>query len=433
MKIAFITLGCKVNQFESETMAGLFKKAGHEVVSHVEKADAYIINTCSVTQLGEKKSRQLIRRAAHLNPRAVIAVTGCYAQLSPEEIKTIEGVNIVLGTNERKNIVAAVESAFLRGDKADIVEVGDIMREHEFEDIPMFGMQDRTRAYLKIQDGCNNFCSYCIIPYARGPLRSRSLASIRSEVDKLVAEGFGEIVLTGIHLGAYGRERKDGTGLEDAVETALANDKLCRLRLGSLESIEVSNRLLALMQNDSRFARHLHLPLQAGADSTLAAMNRHYTTKEFAALLKNITATIEGIAISTDVIVGFPGETEEEFAQSLAFIESQPFAKIHVFPYSRRRGTPAAAMSSQVDKAEKKRRVHALAAVSERKQRAFCERFLGQEMRVIFEQQDEDGYWSGHTDNYIKVYAKGNIQQGQLISVKLARLFRDGAEAEEVQ
>ncbi|MBB5335575.1 tRNA (N(6)-L-threonylcarbamoyladenosine(37)-C(2))-methylthiotransferase MtaB [Pectinatus brassicae] len=422
-KVALTTLGCKVNQFETETMAGLFRQRGYEIVDFAEKADVYIINTCSVTHLGERKSRQLIRRAGHLNEQAVIAVTGCYAQVAPEEIEKIEGVNAVIGTNERKNIVDIVEKA---AQKQEVVlDIKDIMQEHEFEDIPMFGMQSRTRAFLKIQDGCNNFCSYCIIPYARGPLRSRNLDSIKNETQKLIANGFHEIVFSGIHLGAYGKESPENITLADAVKTVLSLNGLKRLRLGSMESIEVADELLELLAADDKFAHHLHLPLQAGHDDVLTAMNRHYTTQEFADLLAKITAKVPDIAITTDIIAGFPGETDEQFAQSLDFIRSLPISRIHAFPYSKRKGTPAAIMENQVDEQIKKQRVHELQKISQEKLAAFEAKFINKTLQVLIEQIN-DGVADGHTGNYIKVYTDEKMEKGEIYNLKMTKLYKDG-------
>lgn len=327
--VAFMTLGCKVNQFETETMEGLFKKAGYTIGRFDEPADAYVINTCSVTSLGDRKSRQIIRRAHRENPDAVIAVCGCYAQTAPEAIEAIEGVSVVLGTKERSRIVEYVEQA-MRG-KTQVVNVTDVMQAKTFEDIPLYDMPERTRAFLKIEDGCENFCSYCIIPYARGPVKSRQPVHIREEAEKLVKAGFREIVLTGIHLGAYGRDLApktlaDGTTrkitLADACREVLEVSGLKRLRLGSLESLELSPELFELIRTDERFCAHLHLPLQAGSDQVLHDMNRHYDTAEFARLIENVEREVPGIAVSTDIIVGFPGETEELFADGLRFVST---------------------------------------------------------------------------------------------------------------
>ena len=415
-KVALTTLGCKVNQVETEIMEGLFRNRGYEIVDFSEPADFYIINTCSVTHLGERKSRQLIRRANRLNDNAIIAVTGCYAQIASDEISKIEGVRVVIGTKQRDKIVDLVN------------EVNDVMHMHEFEDIPLYGTPHRTRAFLKIQDGCCNFCSYCIIPYTRGPIRSRKLESIKTAVDQLVEENFHEIVFTGIHLGAYGRDFKgENISLSDAVEICLANENLKRLRLGSLESIEISPRLLELVKTHKRFTKHLHLPLQAGSDEILKAMNRHYTTAEFARLIENIRREVPDIAISTDIIVGFPGETDELFQKSLEFAKSMRFMKMHVFPYSKRAGTPAAKMTNQIDEAVKKQRVHLMQKMAEQSATEFYQRFLGRELEVLFE-QEQDGYMEGLTSNYIRVYIKNDekITSGDIRLVKLVKLFKDG-------
>lgn len=422
--VAFTTLGCKVNQFETEVMEGLFKQKGYDIVGFDEVADVYVINTCSVTHLGEKKSRQVIRRATRLNKNAVIAVTGCYAQVSPNEVQAIEGVDVIVGTRERNRIVEAVEEAVRSKNKISIV--ADIMTADTFEDIPLFNMPGRTRAFLKIQEGCTNFCTYCIIPYARGPLRSRTLESITAEAEKLVKAGFKEIVLTGIHLGAYGQDFSNGVSLVDAVSAVLSVEGLLRLRLGSLESIEISNELIELMGKEPRFCRHLHLPLQAGDDNILKAMNRHYNTEEYRLLIENIRRQIPDIAISTDIIVGFPGETEQMFSNAVDFVDSMNFSRMHVFPYSRRRGTPAANYPNQIPEEEKKRRANIMGKLAVRKTGEFESKFIGENAAVLFESVN-NGIVDGLTENYIRVYVKGaESLSGAILQVCLQRKFRDG-------
>ena len=421
--VALTTLGCKVNQFETETMEGLFKKSGYEIVPFTEPADFYVINTCSVTNLGEKKSRQLIRRAQRQNEQAIIAVTGCYSQVAPEEIKAIEGVRVVLGTKERAHIVEYVEQAAREDGILD--EVTDIMQADAFEDIPLYDVPQRTRAFLKIQEGCSNFCSYCIIPYARGPLRSRHPESVRKEAQKLVAMGFKEIVLTGIHLGAYGRDLAEDVTLADAVRVVLSIPELKRLRLGSLESIALSPELFALIRGDERFAKHLHLPLQAGSDEILQAMNRHYDTATFAKLIENVETSVPGIAMSTDIIVGFPGETEDMFQRSLDFVAKMNFARMHVFPYSKRKGTPAATMPNQIPEPVKKERVHRMQQLADQKAAEFHMSFVGRTLQVLFETNHE-GITDGLTGNYIRVYTDQSVTCGEIYEVKLERLYQDG-------
>ncbi len=423
-RVAFTTLGCKVNQSETETMEGLFKQRGYEKVDFDQPADVYIINTCAVTHLGERKSRQLIRRASRLNPDAVIAVTGCYAQVSPAELEAIPEVDVIVGTRERHKIVDLVEEA--AEEHHTVNAVTDIMKAATFEDIPLFSTPGRTRAFLKIQEGCTNFCSYCIIPYARGPLRSRPLDSIAGEAAKLVAAGFKEIVLTGIHLGAYGRDMGGNISLTDAVKSVLELNGLERLRLSSLESVEVSDEIIDLMRTDKRLCRHLHLPLQSGDDRVLKAMNRHYDTTKYRNLIESIRQRVPDIAISTDIIVGFPGETSEMFATTLEFVDSIGFARMHVFPYSRRSGTPAASFSGQVSESEKKRRVHIMQELAERKTVQFQDGFIGHTQTVLFETYN-GGILDGLTDNYIRVYMQGKSElAGALRPVRLERHYRDG-------
>lgn len=430
--VAFTTLGCKVNQFETEVMEGLFKAKGYKTVGFDEQADVYVINTCSVTNLGEKKSRQLIRRASRLNPHAIIAVAGCYSQVSPDQVAQIPGVDVIVGTQDRARIVELVEAAMANNRTVQVNAVTDIMQAQEFEDIPLFAMPGRTRAFLKIQEGCTNFCTYCIIPYARGPLRSRTLASIATETEKLVAAGFSEIVLTGIHLGAFGRDlsnKEHEITLSDAAQTVLdvGGNRLKRLRLGSLESVEVSDSLINLMLTDNRFCRHLHLPLQSGNDSILAAMNRHYTTAQYRDLITGIKARVTDIAITTDIIVGFPGETDEMFANTLDFVSTMLFTKIHVFPYSRRTGTPAATFSAQVSETEKKRRAQSLQELADKQAEVYHQSLIGQTVDVLFEMSETEALLSGLTGNYVRVYAAGSQKNiGQIGKVVITRLHQDG-------
>lgn len=422
-KAAFMTLGCKVNQYETETMEGLFRQEGYEVVPFSERADVYIVNTCSVTSLGEKKSRQLIRRAQRLNPEAVLAVTGCYAQLNPAEIARIDGVRLVIGNQGRENIVKLCEQAATI--PGPITVVDDIMQAKQFEDIPLFGVPQRTRAFLKIQEGCQNFCTYCIIPYTRGPLRSRPLESVKRETAKLVKAGFKEIVLTGIHLGAYGRDLEGNITLADAAREVLRFPEIRRLRLGSLESVELSPDLFELIRSDERFAKHLHLPLQAGAEEILHRMNRHYDKAEFLSLIQNVEREIPGVAISTDIIVGFPGETEAMFAESLEYVAKLNFMRMHIFPYSKREGTPAAAMPDQVPEAVKHERVKRMQELAEKKAAEYLRQFIGKTLSVLIETEN-GGIWDGLTGNYIRVYTDVVAKPGELVLLRAARLYKDG-------
>lgn len=423
--VAFITLGCKVNQAETDAMTGLFLQAGFQVLPDRETADVYVVNTCSVTHLGERKSRQMIRRATRQNPQAVIAVTGCFAQLSPAETAAMEGVDIVLGTQDRSRIVEYVLA--VRQNKQKMCRVQDVMAVRDFEDLSLSGTMGRTRAFLKIQDGCDNYCSYCIIPYARGHLRSRSLDSIARQTALIAAAGFREIVLTGINLAAYGRE-SGSMDLVDAMREVLKEPRIIRLRLSSTESIEISPTLIQLMAEEPRVCAHLHLPLQAGEDTILKAMRRTYRTDDYARLLETLRNHLPDLAVTTDMIVGFPGETAEKFQRSLDFVQGLDFAKIHVFPYSKRQGTPAAEFADQVSELEKKRRVAEMLAVGEQSGNRFRARLLGRTMPVLIE-KCQRGIAEGLTANYqrVQVLDQPDVEvANQLMEVRLEQITPDG-------
>ena len=413
--VFFFTLGCKVNQYESEAMEKLFFAAGYELAENVSKADVVVVNTCAVTALSTQKSRQMIRRFIRLNPDALIVVIGCYAQNSPEEISQIDGVDVIIGTSERTKIVELVEKS-LANRNEKILRVTDVENISEFEELPH--TPQRTRAFLKIEDGCNNFCSYCIIPYVRGRVRSRSLESIRVECEELAAAGYREIVLTGIHIGAYGCDFKNKITLVDAIKTVLDAANPFRLRLGSIESTEMSDALIDLMKNDSRICNHVHLPLQSGCDEILKAMRRPYTVKNFAALTERLVKEIPDISIGTDLIAGFPGESDKNFDETLDFIKSQPFSKIHVFPFSSREGTVAASMPNHVDAQIKKVRVARALEISAAKEKTFAEKLIGKTVEIIAE-TEENGFIDGLTKNYVRVYVPVNpqIKSGDIIKV----------------
>ena len=428
-KIAFYTLGCKVNQSDTASMEGIFRRAGYEVVDFGSPADVYLINTCVVTNTGQRKSRQIINRAVRHNPLSLIVVTGCYPQTAPEEVRAIAGVDVIIGNQERARIVELVEQA-LENKQTEILDnVQKMTVDTKFEELGVGTETDKTRAFLKIQEGCNQYCTYCIIPYARGPLRSRSLESIRSEVAKLVEAGYKEVVLIGIHLGCYGKElAKEGKHitLYDAVQAVLSVEGMCRVRLGSLESVEVEPRLLELMANEPRLCKHLHLPLQSGCDKILQAMHRPYDTARFTQLLQQIRAQVPDVAITTDIIVGFPGETEEDFATTLAFAEKCGFAKIHIFPYSKRKGTPAEKMPNQVDEAVKGERAARLAAVDEKLHQAMLKQMVGKTEEVLFEQPVDAVHMEGLCGPYLRVVVPGTSELANTIAqVKITGIVDD--------
>lgn len=420
-KIAFYTLGCKVNQADTASMENLFLRSGHQLVSFDGEADVYIINTCVVTNTGQRKSRQTIHRAIRKNPNALIVVTGCYPQTAAEEVKAIAGVDMIIGNQDRAQIVQLVEERLAHRQTDTLDAVHKLTASTAFEEMAAGDITDKTRAFLKIQEGCNQFCTYCIIPYARGPLRSRSLESIRTETQRLINAGFKEIVLIGIHLGCYGKENPDGPTLYDAVKTVLDVPGVQRLRLGSLESVEVEPRLLTLMQEDARFCRHLHLPLQSGCDKTLQAMHRPYTTAKFKTLLADIKTKVPDIAITTDVIVGFPGETEADFETTCKFAESCGFSKMHIFPFSARKGTPAEKFAGAVTEAVKKERADILGRIDETMHKAFLQAMVGQNAEVLFEQPAGEDYFEGLTGNYQRVFVKsgGRNLGGEILPVKI--------------
>ena len=420
-KIAFYTLGCKVNQADTASMENLFLRSGHQLVSFDGEADVYIINTCVVTNTGQRKSRQTIHRAIRKNPNALIVVTGCYPQTAAEEVKAIAGVDMIIGNQDRAQIVQLVEERLAHRQTDTLDAVHKLTASTAFEEMAAGDITDKTRAFLKIQEGCNQFCTYCIIPYARGPLRSRSLESIRTETQRLISAGFKEIVLIGIHLGCYGKENPDGPTLYDAVKTVLDVPGVQRLRLGSLESVEVEPRLLTLMQEDARFCRHLHLPLQSGCDKTLQAMHRPYTTAKFKTLLADIKTMVPDIAITTDVIVGFPGETEADFETTCKFAESCGFSKMHIFPFSARKGTPAEKFAGAVTEAVKKERADILGRIDETMHKTFLQAMVGQTAEVLFEQPAGEDYFEGLTGNYQRVFVKsgGRNLGGEILPVKI--------------
>lgn len=420
-KIAFYTLGCKVNQADTASMENLFLRSGHQLVSFDGEADVYIINTCVVTNTGQRKSRQTIHRAIRKNPNALIVVTGCYPQTAAEEVKAIDGVDMIIGNQDRAQIAQLVEERLAHRQTDTLDAVHKLTASTAFEEMAAGDITDKTRAFLKIQEGCNQFCTYCIIPYARGPLRSRSLESIRTETQRLISAGFKEIVLIGIHLGCYGKENPDGPTLYDAVKTVLDVPGVQRLRLGSLESVEVEPRLLTLMQEDARFCRHLHLPLQSGCDKTLQAMHRPYTTAKFKTLLADIKTKVPDIAITTDVIVGFPGETEADFETTCKFAESCGFSKMHIFPFSARKGTPAEKFAGAVTEAVKKERADILGRIDETMHKAFLQAMVGQTAEVLFEQPAGEDYFEGLTGNYQRVFVKsgGRNLGGEILPVKI--------------
>ena len=413
MKVAIHTLGCKVNTYESEAMLRLFKQNGYEEVSFKEKADVYVINTCTVTNTGDSKSRQMIRKAVRQNPQATVCVVGCYSQVAPQEIEDIEGVSIVLGTQFRNEIVDLVNQ--YQKNKKTIVKVADVMKLRTFEDLNIDYFSN-TRAFLKIQDGCNNFCTYCIIPYARGRVRSRKPESVLKQAKELVRHGYYEIVLTGIHTAGYGEDLENYSFYDLLVDLSKI-EGLKRLRISSIETSQIPDEMIDLIASSKVIVDHLHVPLQSGCDETLKRMNRKYNCASYFNKLTKIKERIPDMVFTTDVIVGFPGESEEEFQKTYEFIKKVGYTQLHVFPYSPRKGTPAAKMPNQVDERVKHERVSQLIALSHQLNDEYARSQIGKTLRVLFE-KEEDGYYIGHGDNYLLVRVQSNSELiGQIKNV----------------
>lgn len=424
VRVAVATLGCKVNQCESAGIAEELTLHGMTRVPFDEAADCYIINTCSVTCRTDYQSRQLIRRATRRNPAAAILVTGCYAQRAPEEIARIPGVRFIVGNAEKDRIPDILREMTSVDPQT---QVGEILKERRISRLGATVFPEHTRTFLKIQDGCDAFCSYCIIPHVRGKCRSLPREEVEERITALVRNGYREVVLTGIHLGAWGCDLRPQTNLASLVQQIIQGRTVERLRLSSVEPREVSGTLISLLGSSHMICRHLHIPLQSGNDGILAAMRRNYTAAFFCDLLRRMDQAVPGIAVGVDVMAGFPGETESAFSDTLHLIEESPIAYLHVFPYSRRPGTPAAAMSGQVPEEVKKRRTEQLRAVGAKKRRGFAERFIGSPLNVLIERRTDPatGFPIGFSDNYIPVAVRGKVTTNTIVRAVPFR-YREG-------
>ena len=416
MRCCFITLGCRVNQYESDAMAELLREAGWEVTDDPSASDLCIINTCTVTNIADRKSRQMISKAHRLNENAKLIACGCFTQRSPEEAKRLSGVDAVLGSADKNKIVEIAASLFENEHGEAEVLVRDVMREREFEELSAT-REGRTRAYLKIQDGCNMFCTYCAIPYARGAIRSRRLESVRNEAEKLNEEGYAEVVLTGIHLMSYGRDFGDGTNILDAVKCFDGLENIKRIRFGSLEPHMMTDEIISGLAANERICRQFHLALQSGSTTVLDRMKRGYTAEQFYALTVKLRAAFgEGLALTTDIIAGFPGETEEEHRETLAFMEKVGFSKVHIFPYSRRSGTKADGMSGQLTNAVKSERAKELIEKGRELEMRFLKTYIGSTVSVLIE-ENEGGKALGCTDTYAKVAVGSHEEENTFVNV----------------
>lgn len=422
-KVAFYTLGCKVNQYETEAMLEMFEKKGYTNVGSEEYADVYVINTCTVTHMSDRKSRQYIRRVKKKNPKSIIAVVGCYSQVSPEEILDIEDVNLVMGTNDRRTIVDRIEEL---DSNSKLSTVDDIMKVREFESIEISQNNGKTRAFIKIQDGCDRYCTYCIIPYARGRIRSRNIDEIREEIITLAKNGYKEVVLTGIHVASYGKDLKEDIGILDVIKAVNDIDGIERIRLSSVEPVLFTDEFIDEICKIGKLVPHFHLSLQSGTDSTLKRMNRRYTAAEYKRTVDTLRDRIKDVMLTTDVIVGFPGETNEDFSETLRFLKEIKLMHMHVFKYSPRKGTPAASMKDQVDPQAKQFRSDALLNLSKKNFKENTEKYIGRPLNVLFEEVDKEGYYEGLSDNYIRIKVKSDKDiRGQILEAKIVDIRDD--------
>lgn len=421
-KVALHNLGCKVNAYETEAMAELLKQNQYEIVPFEEQADIYIINTCTVTNIADRKSRQMLHKAKKMNPDAVIVAAGCYAQASADKLEKDEAIDIIVGNDMKKDIVSIIENF----DKRAVCDINSTETKREFEELNIASMEEHTRAYIKIQDGCNQFCSYCIIPYARGRVRSRKFDNIVEEVERLAKQGYQEIVLTGIHLSSYGVDLKEeDQKLIDVIERIGKNPAIKRIRLGSLEPRIITKEFMERLVKVESFCPHFHLSLQSGCDETLKRMNRKYSAGEYFERCQLIREYFSKAAITTDVIVGFPGETEEEFDECKKFLEKVEFSQMHIFKYSKREGTKAAVMENQVDDMIKAERSEQLLEINTKLHEKYMDEFMGDTVPVLFEeiiQVNGKEYLVGHTREYIRVAIEPNVKyENKIISVKLEK------------
>jgi threonylcarbamoyladenosine tRNA methylthiotransferase MtaB len=432
-RVAFHTLGCKVNQEETASLMEMFRKRGFQLVDFKSPADVYIINTCTVTHTADQKSRQMIRRAISRQPDALVAVVGCYSQVSPDDVLAIPGVDLVVGTRGRAKLVDLVED-ILEKKRAgefgkEVNAVDSLESDLEFEQLPLPDNPQRTRAFLKIEDGCDQYCAYCIIPDARGPVRSLSPDLVKEQLGELICAGYREVVLTGVHTSAYGKDLSVGINLAALLRDLVKMPGDFRIRLSSVEPVDVSEELLEVMASSSRICRHLHLPLQSGDDEILEMMQRPYTTADYSELFLKAIKMIPDLAVTTDVMVGFPGETDRHFENTYDFIASLPFRDLHVFKYSPRPGTPAAEMSGQVKPRNKDERSRRLRELADTKARAFAEGALGETLDVLVERsyKKRPGYWQGITDNYLRVIFPSQEKElrGELLPVRMIRLAEE--------
>ena len=426
-KAALHNLGCKVNAYETEAMQHLLEEAGYEIVPFTQKADVYVINTCSVTNMADRKSRQMLHKAKKNNPDSIVVAAGCYVQTSEKEVLNDLSVDIVIGNDRKHDLVRLLEEYSLDSENDTVDDIND--GKHDFEELFIDQTKEHTRAFIKVQDGCNQFCSYCIIPYARGRVRSRRFENVIAEVERLAANGFKEVVLTGIHLSSYGVDFEEATGLLELIQAVNAVKGIERIRLGSLEPKIVTEHFASELSKLDKICPHFHLSLQSGCDATLKRMNRKYTTKEYERGCELLRKYFVHPAITTDVIVGFPGETEEEFEQTKAYLEHIHFYEMHIFKYSKRKGTRAAVMPDQIDEQIKAVRSEKLIALGHDMSKEFRKFYIGKNDEVLFEEKAVIGdkeYFVGYTKEYVKVAKKTDENlENQIVSGRISGMLTD--------
>lgn len=403
--VAFITLGCKVNQYETNAMTQNFIEKGYKIVEHTKKADIYIINTCTVTNMSDRKSRQMLRRVKELNKDSIVVACGCYAQVGKEELEKVEEIDLILGNNEKKFIVEYVEK-YIQS-RIPEIQTEDVMYQKEFVEFGEITFTEKTRAVIKIQDGCDRFCSYCIIPYARGRVRSRKPEHILSEIEKIAKKGIKEVVITGIHIASYGKEFMNEYKLIDLLEEMNKIEGIERIRLGSIEPLLITENFVKRLEKLEKVCHQFHLSLQSGCNEILKRMNRRYTTEQFKEITNLLRKTFEDTILTTDIIVGFPGETQEEFETTYTFLKEINFYKMHVFKYSPRKGTKAAIMPNQIDGNQKEERSRRLILLSDQNEKEYNEKYIGKDVEILFE-ENKNGVWQGHTKNYILAHYKNS-------------------------
>ena len=427
--VAFITLGCKVNQYESNAMAQKFIENGYELIEDENRsADIYIINTCTVTNMSDRKSRQMLRRVKEKNKNAIVVAVGCYAQVAKDDLEKIPEIDLVLGNNEKADILKYVNDYILENKKE--LKMEDVLQTKEFVEFGDITFTEKTRAVIKVQDGCDRYCSYCIIPYARGRVRSRKPENIISEINKIAKKGIKEVVITGIHIASYGKDFKDNYRLIDLLEDLNEIDGIERIRLGSLEPLLITEEFMERLVKLEKVCHHFHLSLQSGCDETLKRMNRRYSTEEFRNIVNILRRFYQDVVLTTDIIVGFPGETEQEFEKTCEFLKEIKFYKMHVFKYSPRKGTKAASMPNQIDGNIKEERSKKLIEISSENERYYNNKYIGKEIEVLFEEK-KNGTYHGHTKNYLLVYCEADENlENKIVKVKCKEVFDDHLVAE---